>query len=157
MPAIIFLLLVCTERIDARWSVILWWMKKVGLIRLPTVLDFTQLKIEKFKVEKNAVKGETKSGWCHSQITQLDKSLHFLYSICGCERRAIACHKINSIKLESVRSSNNGWEPPIIQQKNSIRTVYTYIVRMRMALHSPWASVFTTISIRNNYSNRLNI
>ena len=85
-----------------------------------------------------------------NESVQPDKSLAFR-SICivrlkqhACEWRTIvAKHKIKFNQIESVTSSNNGWEPPIILQKNStIHILHTCIRIYHWRIDSPLRCIF---------------
>lgn len=91
------------------------WKRRIG--RLPTVFNFTQIKIKNLKKNKRHKKVS------FTNQMQADKSFH-VFRFFFCERHASVVELIDAAnkfnQTESVSSNNNGCEPPIIQQKNSI-------------------------------------
>lgn len=118
-----FLLLVCLRKSMLESVGNMWWMKKEEW-QTPYGVQFHTNQNQKFKA--NEIKNRI--GWFPSQIkhTQVRQIAPFFFlalvsNVCDFAVELIDANKFN--QTESVRSNNNSWEPPIIQQKNSRRFV----------------------------------
>lgn len=98
-----------------------WWMKWEEWLRLPTVFNFTQIKIKNFKTKQ---KYSNRMVTLHKSHATRQIAPFFCHSIrlCAWMLFSIDCCKSIQSNWKCRQQIIMVWEPPIIQQKNSIHT-----------------------------------